>query len=269
MPNIAPSNPSEVMVIRKLSPNITTLSLPFARFGKLRVGGRGTIIRLRSGALAVFSPVALTPEVKDAVNALGGNLRYVIAPDLQHHLFIGPWHQEYPEAKVIGPEGLAEKRASQKNEDVPFTHIFTKDNAKDMKIDPEFDADFDYEYIDGHISNELVLNYRPEKTLIEADLMYSLPATEQYSRAGRATEGSEFLSKIFTSIQSTSSVWQKRLIWYGASSKDRPAFNKSIARIEKWDFDRIVVCHGDVIESGGKGIFQKVFEWHLQAAQKS
>jgi hypothetical protein len=43
MPNIPPSNPSEVMVIRKLSENVTTFSLPFARFGKLRIGGRGTI----------------------------------------------------------------------------------------------------------------------------------------------------------------------------------------------------------------------------------
>jgi hypothetical protein len=191
----------------------------------------------------------------------------MIAPDMQHHLFLGPWHQAYPDAKVIGPEGLPEKRATQKNENVPFSYVFTKNNARDMKIDPEFDADFDYEYVHGHASQELVFNYRPEKTLIEADLMFNLPATEQYSRAGE-TVGSGLLTRIFTSINSTSSVWQKRFIWYAASSKDRPAFNRSIARIEKWDFDKIIVCHGDVIESGGKGIFQKVFGWHLQAMQK-
>ena len=40
---LAPSNPSKVMVIRQVTPSITTLSLPFARFGIFKVGGRGTI----------------------------------------------------------------------------------------------------------------------------------------------------------------------------------------------------------------------------------
>ena len=40
---LVPKNPSEVMVIRKLTPNITTLSVPFLRFGRIRIGGRATI----------------------------------------------------------------------------------------------------------------------------------------------------------------------------------------------------------------------------------
>ncbi len=37
------SDPSKVMVIRKVTPNIITCSSPFARFGRFKVGGRGTI----------------------------------------------------------------------------------------------------------------------------------------------------------------------------------------------------------------------------------
>ena len=40
---LIPSDPSSVMVIRKVTPNITTCSAPFARFGRLKIGGRGTI----------------------------------------------------------------------------------------------------------------------------------------------------------------------------------------------------------------------------------
>ena len=40
---LVPANPSEVMVIRSVTPNITTLSVPFLRFGRIRIGGRGTI----------------------------------------------------------------------------------------------------------------------------------------------------------------------------------------------------------------------------------
>jgi len=71
------------MVIRDVVPNvITTLSLPFLRFGKVKIGGRGTIVRLQSGALAVFSPVALTEDVKRKVAALG-EVRYITALDAE------------------------------------------------------------------------------------------------------------------------------------------------------------------------------------------
>ena len=41
---LVPSDPAKVMVIRDVVPRaITTLSVPFWRFGKIKVGGRGTI----------------------------------------------------------------------------------------------------------------------------------------------------------------------------------------------------------------------------------
>lgn len=40
---LIPSNPADVMVIRNITPNIVTLSVPFLRYGLFRVGGRGTI----------------------------------------------------------------------------------------------------------------------------------------------------------------------------------------------------------------------------------
>ncbi|KAI9712090.1 MAG: hypothetical protein M1820_001799 [Bogoriella megaspora] len=265
---LIPANPSDVMVIRKVTPNITTLSVPFLRFGKIKVGGRGTIVRLQSGALAVFSPVALTPEVKQTVKELG-EVKYIVATDIEHHIFLGPWFKEYGTAKVIGPEGLPEKRAKSKVEDVPFSVVFTAKNKESTKVDPDFDAEFDYEFVDAHANKELVFNHRPDKTLIEADLLFNLPATEQYSKTGEsATSG--IYTKLFSGINSTqgTAIWQKRFIWYAISSSNRSSFNKSIGKINKWDFDRIIPCHGDTIESGGKGIFQKVMEWHLKALQK-
>ena len=44
-------------------------------------------------------------------------------------------------------------------------------------------------------------------------------------------------------------------------------FAECAKSIEKWDFDRIIPCHGDVIESDGKGIFQKIMAWHLKSVK--
>ena len=59
------------------------------------------------------------------------------------------------------------------------------------------------------------------------------------------------------------------MIWYGTSASDRTSFNESMGRIAKWDFDKIIPCHGDVIENDGKGLFEKIMEWHLKAGKKS
>ena len=193
---------------------------------------------------------------------------------MEHHMFLGDWHKAYPQARVIGPGELLAKRASQRHENIPFSSLFAKENKDSFRIGEDFDHDFDYEFVDGHANQELVFCYRPDRTLIQADLMFNLPATEQYSRSSSSSSSSGKvnwgpLTKMFIGMMNTSgsATWQKRVIWYGTSSKDRNSFNASIARINTWDFDRIIPCHGDVLESpGAKGIFQKVFDWHLKAA---
>jgi len=45
---LIPANPSDVMVIRDITPNVVTFSVPFARFGRLKIGGRGTLGECRT-----------------------------------------------------------------------------------------------------------------------------------------------------------------------------------------------------------------------------
>jgi hypothetical protein len=52
---LVPKNPEEVMVIRDISPLITTLSVPFLRFGLIKVGGRATV-----GMLSLLFPLRKT-----------------------------------------------------------------------------------------------------------------------------------------------------------------------------------------------------------------
>jgi hypothetical protein len=225
-------------------------------------------VKLTSGNLAVFSPVALTEETKTKVAEVGGNVGYIVALDIEHHIFISEWAKQYPGAKIIGPEGLPEKRAKQlkdpKINDDKFAVVFTKEGKRDIKISEEFDADFDYEYVDGHANKELVFNYRPEKTLIEADLLFNLPAKEQYSKVPESQRPSGFLNKLFHGLQHThgDATWGKRLNWYGP--KDRNSLNDSVKVIEKWDFTTLIPCHGDVLEGNGKEIFKKMFQWNIE-----
>ncbi|POR39286.1 Uncharacterized protein TPAR_00516 [Tolypocladium paradoxum] len=268
---LIPSNPADLMVIRNVTPSIATFSVPFLRYGRIKIGGRGTLVKLTSGTLAAFSPVALTEATKAKVAEMGGKVGYIVALDIEHHIFISEWAKEYPGAKIIGPEGLQEKRDKQQKDDTKIGNdkvdvVFTKANKREVRIGDEFDADFDYEYVDGHANLELVFLYRPERVLIEADLMFNLPAVEQYSRVPEADRKGGIADRLFQHVQSTAgdATWMKRFNWY-LGSKDRASVNESLKAIAAWDFVTLIPCHGDVLEGNGKEVFNKVFKWHLEA----
>lgn len=265
--SLIPSDPAKVMVIRDVTPQITTFSTPFLRFSRIKIGGRGTLVKLASGNLAIISPVALTDDVRATISAKGGSLKYIVAPDIEHHIFVTPWARAFPDAEVIGVEGLPEKRESDPaTKGVKFHHVYSASNQRDLKVSDEFDREFAAEFVHAHQNKELALLHRPSRTLIEADLLFNLPATEQFSKSGQAAT-SGLLTKLFGAIMNTrgDATWQKRALWYGAAGKDRLAFKESAARISAWDFDRIVPCHGDVIETGGKAKWDNLVSWFKDA----
>ncbi len=263
---LANSNPATTMVMRDILPSITTLSVPFAfAGGRVKAGGRATIIRLFTGSLAVFSPVTLTPTVRKKLASLG-TVRYIIAPNIAHHIHILPWTKAFPDANVICVEGLPEKREKDDStKGTIFSHIFTADNKNELRISDEFDAEFDYEYVGAASNKDLVFLHKPTRTLIEADLLFNLPATEQYSKVSEGVN-SGWLGRAVTSAFSSRGnlVWQKRFLWYGVGSKHRQSFAESLRRIFEWDFERIIPCHGDVIEKGAKATLAQATEGFIR-----
>ncbi|OAA61617.1 hypothetical protein SPI_04476 [Niveomyces insectorum RCEF 264] len=280
---LIPSNPADVMVIRDLTPNVITLSVPFSRFGLVEVGGRCTVVRMTGGGVMVYSPVAYTPEAAAAVKRLDGGqgVKYLVAPDLEHHIFLSEWARAYPGARLIGPQGLPEKRTATKGanpkirvDDAFFAVLAdnrTQPPYEPQPIAPDFDADFALVYVDVHPNKEIVLLYRPEGILIEADLLFNLPAVEQYARVDAAArrggpDHSNLLNRMFQYFTSTdgAATGPRRFQWYLISrGGNRARFNEAVRAIDSWPFDTIIPCHGEIVQSNGKEVFRKVFAWHL------
>lgn len=202
-------------VIRSVAPAITTVSVPFMRFNRIKFGGRATVVKLSSGNLVVFSPVALEQEVRDALQSMGGNVSFLIAPDLEHHLHLAAYKRAFPAAQVIAPLGLREKRAQQAGaEDVPVDFELSRDNKATVKLPDEFARDCEIELFDGHPNREIAVLHRPSRTLIQADLMFNLPAHEQFSRSG-LDPSTGLLTRLATYITNTQPghLGQQRFLW--------------------------------------------------------
>lgn len=250
------------LVTRQVAPGLTTFSVPFLRFNKIKFGGRSTLIQLSSGALAIFSPTQLTPEVSGAIANLGGNVAYIICPDIEHHMQLTAYKAAFPAARVLAPQGLRDKRAKAGETDVFIDYEFSAANKRSLALPDELTRDLDVEYWDAHANREISFLHKPSRTLIEADVLFNLPAREQYSKTGEsATSG--LWTRLFMHMGTVQGRGQQRFLWY-VLCKNKPRFAESAQRVAAWDFDRIIPCHGDVIETGGNNIFRRVFAWHLK-----
>ena len=295
--HLSPDVPA--MIIRALTPAITIFSMPFTRYSRIHFGLRCTAVRLRTGSLAVVSACPLTPTVLTALTALSPdpqtptapNVRYLIAPDIEHHLNIGQWKKAFPHAQILAPEGLREKRAGMGHPDAaePYAHVWTggpkkwTDEGKFGTLPAEFKEEFDLEYFDSHSNREVALLHRPDGgTLIEADLLFNLPAYEQYSGTNPPVNPSHgVFSKILGYLGSGpkldangavipgSTIGHRRFVWWlFTPKKDRKQLAESAKVVSGWEFCRIVPCHGDVIEDGdhkgkAKDMWDDVFRWNL------
>jgi hypothetical protein len=200
------------------------------------IGTRMTVIRLRDGSLFLHSPVPLDDDTRAALDGLGP-VRAVVAPSLVHHFFVGEYGAAYPQATLYAAPGLERKRA-----DVPFGAVLDDEPPAQWAGQLE-----QHVFRGAPIMNEVVFFHAPTRTLLLTDLAFNVTRP----MPGRAC--------FFLRLVGARGFGPHRIIRFGV--RDRDAARASLERILQWDFDRIVVTHGDVLESGGHAAMQAAFEW--------
>jgi hypothetical protein len=208
------------------------------RFYGIEVGTRMTVVRLADGGLWLHSPVRPTPELRAAVDALGP-VRWIIAPNRWHHLYVGDWQAAYPAAQIFGARGLVKKR-----NDLTLTVLDdTAPSAWAGQIDQLARQG-------APAMGEVVFLHRKTRSLIVSDTAHNF---------GDGTPaGTRFLFTLLGGWRGFRTTAADRMV-----TKDRAAARASLERMLAWDFDRIVVCHGAVLESGGKAALAGAYDWLL------
>jgi hypothetical protein len=195
------------------------------RFLGLRLSANMTVLRLPSGDLFLYSPIALTPERRAAVEALGP-VRHLYAPNVYHHLRIGDWQTACPTATLHAPHGLGKKRP-------------------DLRIDRQhgtgaIDPAVEEIRIEGFRLEETVLLHRPSRTLLVADLVHNIGRPEHWWTRWY-TKAAGFYDRVAVS----------RVI-RALAFHDRQAARRCIADVLARDFDGLVPGHGAPLATGGK-----------------
>ncbi len=232
--------------LKTLAPNLWIVDQPDFSTGIAKVGTRMTVIKLAGGGLFLHSPTKLDDETKQALGAIG-EVRAIVAPSRAHHLFVTDYTKAWPSAKLYGPPGL-----TGDIQDFRARLGARRDLRLDAILGDEPPSEWSAE-IDQHLfkgataANEVVFFHRPSRSVIFTDLVMNVPADYQNARF------------FFGLVGARGHFGPHRLI--RMIIRDRKAARESVAKILEWDFDRVVVTHGDVLESGGKAKVVQAFAY--------
>ncbi|PSS15395.1 hypothetical protein PHLCEN_2v3271 [Hermanssonia centrifuga] len=189
------------------------------------MGGRSTAIKLSSGGVWVVASTPLNTETKETIDAMG-SVEY--GTNRPPFLLTGEWKKAYPEAKIIGMEGLPEKKKAERWAFFGCKYLFAVTRLIGLSpcqliaygIDPP-ETTYGFE----------------NDTLIVADLIFNLPAKEQYSKSSSSPK----LAFFFPNFEPYSKFHQK-FVWN--EGKDKDTMKRDAQTVSEWDFERIIPCHG-------------------------
>ncbi len=200
------------------------------------IGTRMTVVRVPDGGLWLHSPVRLDQSTRQALDTLGP-VRHVVAPSKVHHLYVGDYRAAYPSARLYAAPGLAEKR-----DDVDFDEVLDGDTAP-----ASWAGTLELHLFRGApFVNEVVFFHGASRTLLLTDLAFNMVRPP----AGRA--------RLFCwLVGATGRFGPHRML--RLMMRDRIAARASVERILAWDFDRVVVTHGAILERGGRDRFAAAF----------
>ncbi|AKU97112.1 Methanol oxidation protein [Labilithrix luteola] len=207
--------------LRAIGEGVWVFEAPLRFMGLVELGTRMTVLRIDDGVV-VHSPAHMTPAVRTAVESIGP-VRYVMAPNVFHHLFVREALEAWPTAKLVAPSALRKKR--------PDLHI---DHVVDEGAPASWAGTLDMHTIHGSMLKETVLLHRPSRSVVSADLL------ENFATADDA------LTRAYLKLGGVYGKpgWHRLLRFV---YRDRRAAKESIEKLLAEDFDRILIAHGDIV----------------------
>ncbi|KZV76834.1 hypothetical protein PENSPDRAFT_597855 [Peniophora sp. CONT] len=246
-------------VIREVTGGVWTFSRPFLRHNFLAIGGRSTAIKLSNGGVWILASTTLDEPTRKAIDALGP-VHYLIGADSVHYMFLGEFQKAYPEAKLLTVEAVANK-AKELNIRVDG---FWSDAIPDQEFG--FEDDIKSCYFSGFKNKDVAFLHKSSRTLIEADLLFNSPCAEQYSMYSWPWSRGKQIFGLFGGADPWSGLAQFLAKMLGKS--DPEAMRRDAKTVAEWDFDRIIPCHGDVIETRGNDGWRTAYTHWLQPEKK-
>lgn len=198
-----------------------------------------TVMRLSDGRLILHSPVKLDAKLRENLEALG-RPAFIIAPNRFHHLFVTDYQLAFPDVHLYLAPGLEIKRPELKF-----------DGVLPEAAPVQWQHELSVRLFRGAPSlNEIVVYHHSSRSLVLTDLAINFRQVDSlalrvYLRLNKAKDRvvTPMLVKLLT--------------------RDRASAKQSVKEILSWDVSRIILSHGEVVETHARFILEDLFGWVL------
>lgn len=202
------------------------------KYAGCKFSARMTVIRLGDGELMLHSPGPIDGTLADAISELG-QVSYIVAPGSFHHMYVAAAQRQYPAAETHICPGIERK--------VPNLRF-------DWILGPRPPAAWgdtvDQALIRGSkYMWEVAMLHKPSKTLLLVDAIeYFTDQTANVSWQLKA-----WWKFVFRMWGKPKPAPEYQLGW-----KDKAAARDSLNEILEWNFDKIILSHGENITRNAK-----------------
>lgn len=210
---------------QELAENLWLLPFPLKMMGA-DMRRNVTIVRLHSGRLLIHSTAPFSPEDVAAIRALG-EPGWLLDGVLRHDTFAKEGRAAFPGIPYLAPQG--------------FSEIVGFPTSPIVPPPAEWDGELLALEIQGAPkARDTALLHTPSRTLILTELIFNFGDDEPV--------WTELLLRVAVGGEHHPGMARP----YKAGIEDEELFKHSMNSILSWDFDRVIVGHGDVIASDGK-----------------
>lgn len=204
---------------------------------------RCVIVRLENADLWVWSPIALSLELKDEIAKIGVPT-HLVSPNKIRHLYLQDWKEAYPTALLWGPETTINKRTDL-NFQAPLADVPPN----------EWHAEIDHAWFRGSkFLDEIIFFHKKSGTAILADMSENF--TEEFLQENWSG-WKRWIARFWGIVEGKGyAPLELRLTAF-----DKSSIRKSRDKILSWEPQRVIMAHGKWQNQNGKKFLEKSFEW--------
>jgi short-subunit dehydrogenase len=208
---------------------------------------RMVVVRLSNGDLVLHSPVRYSSDLRHHLERLGA-IRYLLAPNIAHWMFLPEWQRELPHAKAFAARGLSTRRQVR---------------AAGIRIDrelagvtpEEWTADLETVAVDAPMFCEIELFDKRSRTLILTDLVQNL----DLDHLSATNEAAANLLGI-SGPDGKAPLYLRLLLRLGGRSVGAAA-----ERLVSLAPERVIFAHGDWFQTDGTERLRQSLRWVVSA----
>ncbi|GAA5215726.1 DUF4336 domain-containing protein [Corallincola platygyrae] len=226
--------------MKQLAENLWIFDGEAVPFLKLPFTTRMTVVRLTTGELWVHSPIRFSDSICQQIDQLGP-VKYLVAPNHLHHLFLAEWLAHYSDAISYATPELIKKRR-----DLAFDYALNE--TRDWPWSNELAHVL---FTGSPLMEESVFFHHASRVLIVTDLI------ENFSG-----ENFSYWQRLFARMAGVLAPHGKTpLDWRLSFMFGKAKARRHLSDIKGWQPEMIVMSHGEIIESGAAEFLEKSFDW--------